>query len=79
MAKEPKIAAANGHAGGGDPQALTGAAIQQAMDAAAADAFKRGIHDPAKVLELKLKAREKVKREHTAAVAKAARAARAKK
>jgi hypothetical protein len=76
MAKEPKIAAANGHAGGGDPKDLTGAAIQKAMDDAAADAFKRGIHDPDKVRELKLKAREKVKRDHAAAVTKAARAAK---
>lgn len=77
-ATKTTVAAATGHAGGGDPQALSGQAIQEAMDAAAADCFKRGIHDPDKVRDAKLKAREKVKRAHADAVRKAARAAKSR-
>jgi hypothetical protein len=77
MAQEPKVAAATGSAaaGGGD---LDQAAIQDAMDAAAADCFKKGVHDPEKVRDAKLKARERVKREHRDAQVKAARAAKQK-
>ena len=76
-AKKTTVAAASGHAGGTDPSTLlSGDAIQEAMDAAAADCFKRGIHDPEKVKEAKLKARERVKKDHAEAVRKAARAAK---
>ncbi len=59
-AKEVKIAAAAGVAGGGGEVDL-GRKLEEAMGKAVEDAAKAGITDPDKVRELMAKAREQVK------------------
>lgn len=79
MAKKPKIVAATMAAGGagGVGRALSSKAIEDAMSAATLKAMESGITDPEKILKLKLAARQKVKAEHRAAEAAAAKAAAA--
>jgi hypothetical protein len=74
-ARQRTIAASVGNASGGGND-LDQATIQKAMGAAAQELFDKGIHDPDKVRDAKLKARERVKREHRDEQAKAARAAK---
>lgn len=81
---EGKIAAASMSAGAsakiGGGNALSGKAIEEAMGAATLKALAAGITDPDKILKLKLAAREKVKSDHRASVARAEKeAARAAK
>lgn len=86
MAKEPKTVIAAASMAGGSSGAIgggiSGKAIEQAMADATMKALESGITDPAKILELKLAAREKVKADHRKAVAaaeaKAKKAAKAK-
>lgn len=59
--------AGGGKLGGG----LSGKAIEEAMNQAVVDALAEGIVDPKEILKLKLAAREKVKADHRAAVARA--------
>jgi len=56
---------------------LSGKAIEEAMNQATLDALEKGIVDPDEILKLKLAAREKVKADHRAAVARAEKAAKA--
>jgi hypothetical protein len=73
MPKPPvTTVAAVGTATGGDPSSVSHQAITAAMDEVAAKLWRAGIHDPDKIREAKLKARERVKDE-------AARAARRKR
>jgi hypothetical protein len=76
-APKPVIAAAamTTGAGGGLGPTLTGKMIEDAMSQATLDAHAKGIVDDAKILKLKLAARDRVVAEHKAAEAKAAKAA----
>jgi hypothetical protein len=76
-APKPVIAAAamTAGAGGGIGSVLTGKMIEDAMSQATLDAHAKGIVDDAKILKLKLAARDRVVAEHKAAEAKAAKAA----
>lgn len=69
---EAAMAAGSGSHVGGGP-ALRGRDIEEAMSAATLKALKDGVTDPDKILKLKLAAREKVKADHRAAVAAAAK------
>jgi hypothetical protein len=77
MAKKPKIAAAAMSAGSsaGIGPTLTGKMIEDAMGKAHLDALAKGVVDDAKILKLKLAARDNLVAEHRAAEAKAAKAA----
>jgi hypothetical protein len=75
--KAPIIVAAamTADAGIGIGSALSGKMIEDAMSQAVLDAHAKGIVDDAKILKLKLAARDRVVAEHKAAEAKAAKAA----
>lgn len=75
-ASKSRIAAAalTAGAGGGIGGGLTGKIIEDAMSQATLDAHAKGIMDDAKILKLKLAARDRVVAEHRAAEAKAAKA-----
>lgn len=72
-----KIAAASMSAGSSAKigAGLSGKAIEEAMAAATMEALADGITDSDEILKLKLAARERVKDNHRAAVARAERAA----
>lgn len=82
MPKKGKIVAASMSAGSGSKlgagPTLSGKAIEEAMSAATLKALADGVTDPDEILKLKLAAREKVKADHRAAVARAEKAAKAK-
>jgi hypothetical protein len=69
-------AAMSTSAGGKLGPGLSGKSIEEAMNEATLQALKDGITDPAKILKLKLAAREKVKADHKAALARAEKAAK---
>lgn len=77
--QEGKIAAASmsTSAGGKLGAGLSGKAIEEAMSAATLKALADGITDPLEIREIKLAAREKVKADHRAAIARAEKAAKA--
>jgi len=76
MMPKGKIAAASMSAGSGGSMGpgLSGKAIEEAMSAATLKALADGVTDPDEILKLKLAAREKVKADHRAAVARAEKA-----
>lgn len=78
MEKKGRVVAAamSAGSGGGIGGGLTGKMIEDAMGQAHLDALKKGVIDDAKILKLKLAARDNLVAAHRAAEAKAAKAAR---